>query len=168
MSEIIKKGLPIEEDVGKEWVCLKTIVQRAAEEALGKRSSRQNHKRLKIWNNKLSREVKRKQNLFWKRMSSKNEQDKGSYKEQCCKIRKMIRETGQEQYKMFMANMERDTYKPKPKVYKIIKRISEDEVHRANIAPPDCKKMVEYYVNLWSDPNSEVVAASMSHSLGKS
>ena len=62
--EITEIDLPIEEDVEKEWVCLKTIVQRAAEEALGKRSSRQNHKKLKIWNDKLSREVKRKQNLF--------------------------------------------------------------------------------------------------------
>ena len=70
------------------------------------------------------------------------------------------RETRQEQYERFVANMERDTYKLKPKVYKIIKRILEDEVHRANIAPPDCEKMIKYYVNLWSDSDNEIEVAN--------
>lgn len=48
----------------------------------------------------------------------------------------------------------------KPKMYKIIKIILEDEVYIANIAPPDCEKIVEYYPNLWSDPNNEIEAAN--------
>lgn len=75
--EIIEKEIPKEEKEEEEkWKRLKEILQRRAEEAIEKEAKRYNPRRLKIWNHELAMEIKEKQRLFRKWISTKNDQDR--------------------------------------------------------------------------------------------
>lgn len=149
--EIIEEERPVSDDVDEEWDNIKHILRTAAEEALGWRNRVRNPKKIPIWNTEIAEAIKRKQSAWKKWVKSQKIEDKRQYAREIRTVKSMVRKIRRQSWENFVANLEYDTYKTRPNVYKIIKRIAADEVHKTKIAPPECEKIADYYEELWKD-----------------
>ena len=88
-------------------------------------------------------------------MSSKSEVHGEEYGKQSSKVKKNSRKLQRESWENFITFLEHDTYKLRPKVYKIIRRIGTNFNERVGLPKIKINNAKEYFEELWSDENAQ-------------
>ena len=144
------------EDIEKEWKNLKQIIQSAAYESLGKIKRKYRRKYLKIWDDEIKDIIEDKKKAHKKWLSSQKLEDKIEYKRKTAIAKREVRKRKRESWSKFVTNLEHDTYKTKPKIYKILKSISNDIKETVNIqGTTDENIFVDYFKKLWNEKTSD-------------
>lgn len=154
--EIVSETIPQENDIEKEWRNIKDIVETAAKESLGRIRAKRPEKRIRNWNPEIQKLVEEKQTAFRKWMSSKKLEDKIEYNRRSAIAKKKSRQIQRENWDNFTTFLEQETYKLRPKTYKVIRRIDSNFNERVQLPKLELKEAEKFYQNLWSDPNEGV------------
>jgi len=140
--------------IEKEWKNLQNILKSATNESLGTIKRRNKRKYLKIWDDQIKQLIKTKKKLYKKWLDSKKLEDKLEYKRNKALAKREVRRRQRLFWGKFVTNLEHETYRTQPKVYKILKQISKDVKETARIQGSiDEKIFLQYYEKLWNTTN---------------
>ena len=128
---------------------------KAATESLEMVLHRIGAKRIKNWDNEIQELIQKKRQAFRKFMSTKSEVDGEEYRKQSAKVKRKSRKLQRESWENFITFLEHDTYKLRPKVYKIIRRIDTNFNERVGLPKIKINDAKEYFEELWSDENAQ-------------
>ena len=117
---------------------------------------RQNTRRyLKIWEDQIKQLIETKKKLYKKWLNSKKLEDKMEYKRNMALAKREERRRRKRlSWDKFATNLEHNTYRTQPKVYKILQQISKDVKETACIQGNiDENTFLLYYGKLWNTTN---------------
>ena len=141
-------------DVEKERKNLQNILKSAANESLGTIQRLNRRQYLKIWDDQIKQLIETKKKSYKKWLNSKKLEDKLEYKRNTALAKREVRRRQRLSWDRFVTNLEHDTYRAQPKVYKnlkqIIKAVKETARIRGNI---DENVFLQYYEKLWNRTN---------------
>jgi len=141
-------------DIEREWKTLQDILKSAAYESLGTTKRRIRRKYLKIWDDQIRQLIETKKKSYRKWLNSKKLEDKLEYKRNTALAKREVRKRQRLSWDKFVTNLEYDTYRTQPKVYKILKQISKDVKETARIQENiDENTFFQYYGKLWNTTN---------------
>jgi len=153
-----------ERDTEKERANLQNIIKSVANESLGTIKRRNRRKYLKIWDDQIKQLIERKKKSYKKWLDSKKLEDKLEYKRNTTLAKREIRRRQRLSWDRFVTNLEHETYRTQPKVYKILKQISKDVKERARIQGSiDEKIFLQYYEKLWNTTNINDISVTVHH-----
>ena len=110
--------------IEKEWKNLQNILKSAANESLRKIKGRNRRKYLKIWDDQIKLLIGTKKKSYKKWLNSKKLEDK--HKRNTALAKREVRRRQRLSWDKFVANLEHETYRTQPKVYKILIQIGKD------------------------------------------
>jgi hypothetical protein len=114
-SEVSRKQYKGDEtDIEKEWGSLQNILKLAAYESLGKIKRQKRRKYLQIWDDQVKQLIEAKK--IW--LNSKKLEDKMEYKRNTAIAKREVRRRQRASCNKFVTNLEHNTYRTQPKVYK--------------------------------------------------
>ena len=142
-----------EMDIEEEWKNLQNILKSAVHESLGTIKGRNKRKYLKIWDNQIKQLIETKKKSYKKMVEFKETRGQTGIQKKYS--------TGQKRSKKktlswdkFVTDLEHNTYRTQPKVYKILKRISKDVKETARIqGNMDENVFLQCYEKLWNITN---------------
>ena len=111
---------------------------------------RQNRRKyLKIWDDQIKQLIETKKKLYKKWLNSKKLEDKLEYKRNTALAKREVKRRKRLSWDEFAINLEHNTYRAQPKVYKILKQISKDVKETARIQGNiDENVFLQYYEKL--------------------
>ncbi|HYS62000.1 MAG TPA: reverse transcriptase family protein [Gemmatimonadales bacterium] len=152
---VISAEVPKSEDIETEWVNLKHIVTTAAKESLGMLPCKIGPKRIKNWDDEIQDLVRKKRLAFRKFMGSKKEADRLEYQELSARVKRKSRRLQRDSWDNFVTFLEHDTYKLRPKVYRIIRRIDTNFNEGVRLPKIKLEEAKEYFQELWSHQSTQ-------------
>ena len=142
------------EDIEEEWRNIKDIVKQAAHESLGTRRAKIPDKKLRNWNEEIQTLVREKQAAFRRWMNTKKMEDKVEYNRKAALAKRKSRELQRNSWDDFVANLEQEVYKVRPRAYKILRRIRSDFNERVNLPKLQMKDAEKYFSELWNNTSN--------------
>jgi hypothetical protein len=100
-------------------------------------------------------------------MSSKKEEDKIAYNRKAAMVKKKSRELQRESWNKFISHLEEETYKLRPKTYKILRRMNADFNEKIYLPKLKMDEAEKYYKNLWTDNDEDSTETPKNVPLGK-
>jgi len=138
MKETLRKN-------GKTYMTLKS----AANESFRTIKRQNRRKYLKIWDDQIKQLIETKKKLYKKWLNSKKLEDKLEYKRNTALAKREVKRRKRLSWDEFAINLEHNTYRAQPKVYKILKQISKDVKETARIQGNiDENVFLQYYEKL--------------------
>jgi hypothetical protein len=111
----------------------------AAYVSLGKIKRRNRRKYLQIWDDQIKQLIEAKKKSYKKWLNSKKLEDKMEYKRNTAIAKREVRRRQRASWDKFVTNLEHNTYRTQPKVYKIVKQISRHKRNSKNSRKHRCK-----------------------------
>jgi len=108
MKETLRKN-------GKTYKTLKS----ATNESFGTIKRQNRRKYLKIWDDQIKQLIETRKKLYKKRLNSKKLEDKLEYKRNTTLAKREVKRRKRLSWDEFATNLEHNTYRTQPKVYKI-------------------------------------------------
>lgn len=142
-------------EIEEEWNNIKDIAKQAAQESLGTRRAKIPEKKLRNWDEEIQKLVKEKQAAFRRWMSTKKVEDKVEYNKRAALAKRKSRKLQRKSWDHFVANLEQEVYKARPRAYKILRRVGNDFNERMYLPKLQMKEAEEYFNELWNSPNSD-------------
>ena len=155
--EIAEKEHPRSTEVEEEWLNIKGIMKKAAEESLGMVAAERGKNRLRLWDEEMKTLIKEKRIAFRRWMRSKKEEDKSEYNRTAALAKRKARKLKRDSWEKFISYLEHDTYKLRPKVYKILRRMDTNFTERVRLPKVNAAEAVKYFTELWSSSNSNTM-----------
>lgn len=144
---------PVSNNSEKEWENIKTVILQAANESLGTVSGYRKMARLRIWDDEVKTLIDRKWHAFRKWMKTKKQEDLIEFRRQQALAKRKIRQLKRKSWENFVANLEHDVYKLRPKTYKIIRRLDANFTEKIRLPKVEAKEAVKYFTDLWTAEN---------------
>jgi hypothetical protein len=120
MYYILQK--PFSMNIDEEWKNLVQIMEKAANEALGKKKEEYQKKQgLKIWNEETEAAINQKQKVYLNYLQKQTEQAKNNYKTHRNTAKHKVRMAHQESWEKFISTIEHDVHDRQQIAYKAIK-----------------------------------------------
>jgi 2-iminoacetate synthase ThiH len=127
----------------------------AANESLVTIKRRNGTKYLKIWDDQIKHLIETKKKSYNKWLTSKKLVHKLEYKRNTALAKREVRRRQRLSWDKFVTNLEHETYRTQPKVYKILKYISKDVKETACIQGSIDKNVyLQYYEKIWNRTNT--------------
>lgn len=153
--DIIAEEELYSDDIETEWNTIVRVVDKAAKESLGMIRVRRPEKRIRNWSPEMKQLVEEKRKAFRKWMSSRKVEDKVEYNKRSALVKRKARELQRESWDNFTTFLEQETYKLRPKTYKIIRRIDSNFNERVQLPKLRLEDAKAYYTNLWKEAAEE-------------
>lgn len=154
--DIVSEKVPIEENLEEEWHNIKNIIGTAAKESLGMVRTKKPEKSLRNWDPEIDQLCKEKRLAFRKWINSGKQEDRLEYKRRSAMVKRKSRKIQRESWENFTSYLEQETYKLRPKVYKIIRRIDSNFNERIQLPKLDMEEAKTFYRDLWTDSNEQI------------
>ena len=141
-------------DIEKERKNLQNLLKSAANESLGIIKRRNGRKYIKIQEDQIKQQ-KQKNHIKW--LNSKKLEYKLEYKRNTALVKREVRRRQRLSWDKIVTNLENDTYRTQPKVYKILKQISKNVKETAHIQLNKKENaFLQYYEKLWNTNINEL------------
>lgn len=137
------------QNIEEEWQIIKNCIEKAAQEAIGRKNKFRSKKGLRIWNPEIENAIKEKQKAYKQWLQQKNEESKQIYKEKRNQAKTIVRNAHQNSWEKFISEIEDDIHGRQDFAYKVIKQLNktEKDVARLNIIGKD--RWIKHYKELW-------------------
>ncbi len=149
------KNTTMNHDVENEWKDLRTLIEKVAEEVLGKKKKNVKKKGLYIWNEDLNEAIAEKKKLYLKWLANKDPQSLELYKIQCKKTKSLVKNAYKDIWDKYISNIEHDIHGRQLMAYKAMKHLNNDEKDAAKLQVLDDKEWLKYSKNLWHADEEE-------------
>ncbi|KAJ4440008.1 hypothetical protein ANN_08139 [Periplaneta americana] len=153
IKEYLKK-IKISDNIEEEWNNLTDILKRAAFESIGVKNIKQKRKRgILKWDEDIKKMINDKREACLRFLQTKELEDEIDYKRKRAIAKWETRKRHREKWNDFVSRLERDLTLPRPKTFKILKKINSEIKENVVINPIPNEFLLDYFKNIWFQKN---------------
>lgn len=141
---------PVSNNINLEWESLKTIIIKAASEAIGKRNRRYKNRGLRIWNDEIAEHIRKKKEAYLKFLHTASSEDRADYKMKSAIVKRETRKLNREHWNRYVANLEYDVHGKQDKAFKILKNLNKEMKDNVQLNPIAANEWLDFFETLWT------------------
>ncbi|KAJ4431069.1 hypothetical protein ANN_19662 [Periplaneta americana] len=142
-------------DVNQEWEDLKSVIEKAAYESLGKRYKRRSKRGIKIWSEETKHIIEEKRKAYLKFLQTKSEADRAEYKYRCAMVKRETRKLSRQSWDNYISNIEYDIHGAQTMAYKALKHLNKEERDTVALNNVRTEDWLRYFKELWTTQHYE-------------